>query len=83
MSALYARRLRIKSNDVGVGGGTGGHLSNKILFFPLTFSRLISNNSGLLQLSVIFLLNQLSMVIRTMQRLVPPNLAKRQPGKGG
>ncbi|XP_011818611.1 PREDICTED: NF-kappa-B essential modulator [Colobus angolensis palliatus] len=44
--------------------------------------RLISDNSGVLQLSVIFLLNQLSMVMRTMQRLVPPNLAKHQPGKG-
>ncbi|XP_045850917.1 EKC/KEOPS complex subunit LAGE3-like [Meles meles] len=45
--------------------------------------KVTAEDSALLQISTATLLDQLSMVIQTMQHFVPPFFAKPRPGKGG
>lgn len=45
--------------------------------------RLTAEDPGQLQFSITSCLDQVSMVIRTMQRIVPPFFAKTQQEKGG
>ncbi|CAK7313030.1 EKC/KEOPS complex subunit LAGE3 [Vulpes lagopus] len=45
--------------------------------------KLTAEDSALLQISTACLLNQLSLVVQTMQHFVPPFFPKPRPGKGG
>ncbi|XP_046954371.1 cancer/testis antigen 2-like [Lynx rufus] len=47
------------------------------------FIRLTAEDPVLLQISTASLLNQLSMVVQTMQHLVPAIFSRPRPGKGG
>ncbi|KAF0881160.1 LAGE3 protein, partial [Crocuta crocuta] len=47
------------------------------------FIRLTAEDPVLLQISTAYLLNQLSIVVQTMQHFVPGCFSRPRPGKGG